>query len=131
MLEKVHNGPGIPGAERARLYLAPLRGRDATGIPGTGMGLLPARRMVEDQGGALELICPEEGGTVARVRLPTPAAKTPMLEDPFPTRAPHKGFGHGLKREQLEKLDQVVVGATFQACEPVAQGTERLAPSAR
>jgi signal transduction histidine kinase len=72
VLEVADNGPGIPEAERTRLGREPLRGRAAAGIPGTGRGLLLARRMVEAQGGTLELTCPEIGGTVARIRLQSP-----------------------------------------------------------
>lgn len=69
VLEVADTGPGIPESERSRLGLVPQRGRAAAGVPGTGMGLLLARRMIEAQGGTLELVCPEEGGTVARIRL--------------------------------------------------------------
>ena len=72
VLEVADAGPGIPEAERSQLGIAPLRGLAAAGIPGTGMGLLLARRMIEAQGGTLELLCPEEGGTVARIRLTAP-----------------------------------------------------------
>ncbi|MFI5178415.1 MAG: sensor histidine kinase, partial [Vicinamibacterales bacterium] len=36
---------------------------------GTGLGLATARRMLEGHGGAIELISPPEGGTIAHIRL--------------------------------------------------------------
>lgn len=72
LIEVADDGPGIPAAERAQLFLGPLRGQAAAGVPGTGMGLMLAQHMVEAQGGTLELLGPEGSGTVARIRLPPP-----------------------------------------------------------
>lgn len=85
VLEVVDNGPGIPEAERLRLGLAPMRGRASVGVPGTGMGLLLARRMVEAQGGTVEIVCPDEGGTVARVRLLAASGPCAAVPEPVPT----------------------------------------------
>jgi K+-sensing histidine kinase KdpD len=84
VLEVADAGPGIPEAERLGLGLAPMRGRAAAGVPGTGMGVLLARRMIEAQGGTLEILCPEDGGTVARIRLPAPDAVAAAVSEPMP-----------------------------------------------
>ena len=84
VLEVADAGPGIPEAERLGLGLAPMRGRAAAGVPGTGMGVLLARRMIEAQGGTLEILCPEDGGTVARIRLPAPDAVSAAVSEPMP-----------------------------------------------
>jgi two-component system sensor histidine kinase KdpD len=74
-VEIVDTGPGIPAAERDRLFDPFERGR--TRAPGTGLGLTIARGFVEAHGGKLWL---EEQGTragscfVFTLPLATPAA---------------------------------------------------------
>ena len=78
LIEVVDDGPGIPASARPRLFAAPWRGEAAAGVAGTGLGLMLAQRMVQAQGGTLELLDREGGGTVARIWLPTgPAAAQP------------------------------------------------------
>jgi signal transduction histidine kinase len=78
LIEVVDDGPGIPPSARPRLFFAPWRGEAAAGVAGTGLGLMLAQRMVQAQGGTLELLDRDGGGTVARIRLPTgPAAAHP------------------------------------------------------
>ena len=77
-IEVVDDGPGIPPSARPRLFAAPWRGEAPAGVAGTGLGLMLAQRMVQAQGGTLELLDRDGGGTVARIRLPTgPAAAHP------------------------------------------------------
>ena len=82
LIEVADDGPGIPATERAHLFRGPWRGA-AAGVAGTGMGLTLAQRMVEAQGGTLEMTDQEGAGTVFRIRLPVrPAEHPPVLTPP-------------------------------------------------
>ena len=65
-LEIVDDGPGIPADARAKLF----RPFFSTKPGGTGLGLVNARRIVEEHGGTIDIDCPVEGGTRVIVRLP-------------------------------------------------------------
>lgn len=74
VLQVIDDGPGIAAVDQAHLFQARFRGAATAGeVPGTGTGLLLSRRMIEVQGGTLELICPADGGTVATIWLPAAA----------------------------------------------------------
>lgn len=64
------SGPGIPPEIHAKVF-EPFF---TTKHRGTGLGLPVVRRVVEAHGGGIELVCPDEGGTVAVVRLPLAGA---------------------------------------------------------
>ena len=66
-IEIKDNGPGIPPDLRTRV-LEPFF---TTKARGGGLGLPIARRTAELHGGGLTLDCPDEGGTVVRLTLPT------------------------------------------------------------
>jgi PAS domain S-box-containing protein len=66
-LRIIDQGPGI--AADAREYL--FEPFFTTKHKGTGLGLATARRILEGHGGTIELECPEGGGTIAVIRLPT------------------------------------------------------------
>ncbi len=90
------DGPGIPPRIRKRIY-EPFF---TTRADGNGLGLTIVREIVRDHGGELEIVCPEEGGTRASIRLPvvpapavgptgTPApAGTAASADPGPPEQP-------------------------------------------
>ena len=59
-------GPGIPADVRAKLFHPFF----TTKSRGTGLGLSIARRLLEAQGGSIEVSCPPEGGTQVVVTLP-------------------------------------------------------------
>ena len=59
-------GPGIPPEIRERVF-EPFF---TTKSRGGGLGLAIAKRTAERHGGSLQLTCPEDGGTVARLTLP-------------------------------------------------------------
>jgi PAS domain S-box-containing protein len=61
------DGPGISADAREHLF-EPFF---TTKHRGTGLGLATARRIVEAHGGTLTLECPDAGGTMAVVRVPT------------------------------------------------------------
>ena len=73
-VEVEDSGPGIPQDERGRLFERFFRTRDAVSrsIPGTGLGLVVARRIAEAHGGALELVEDNGAGTTFRLLLPVP-----------------------------------------------------------
>ena len=67
-------GPGIQPAELERLFEPLTRGRHVPAdVPGFGIGLTLARRIIERHGGTLHLHPRAGGGTVAEVHLPLAA----------------------------------------------------------
>jgi signal transduction histidine kinase len=74
LLEVRDRGPGIPAAERERVFERFIRGERATG-GGTGLGLAIARWVVHLHGGAIAVVdLPphERPGCLIRVTLPGP-----------------------------------------------------------
>jgi len=69
VLSVADTGPGIPAAERLRVFdrFYRLAGAD---IPGNGLGLAIVREVAESLGGEVRLDAAEGGGLVASVRLP-------------------------------------------------------------
>ncbi len=68
VLELADTGVGVPPEVRARLFEPYFTTRST----GTGLGLAIAKRVVEDHGGAIELLPREDtSGTLVRVSLPT------------------------------------------------------------
>jgi signal transduction histidine kinase len=64
------NGPGIDPAERDRIFERFYRGRNRSGVAGTGLGLYLARSVVEAHQGVLRL-CAEPGpGSRFEIELP-------------------------------------------------------------
>lgn len=68
VIEIVDNGPGIPAADRERLFEPFTRGR--TDVPGTGLGLATCRRIVLRHGGRISAHDAPQGGALLRVELP-------------------------------------------------------------
>ena len=62
-------GPGIDPEDLTRIFQPLLRGRNVGQLPGFGIGLTLAQRIIERHGGRLRLL-PRAGGTVAEVWLP-------------------------------------------------------------
>ncbi len=69
-------GPGVPPQERARIFEPYARGVASDDVPGSGIGLFAARRVVEGQGGDLWLEDAAQGGAVFAFTLPLARAGT-------------------------------------------------------
>ena len=63
-------GPGIPAADRERVFERFVRLQEAQSVPGTGLGLSIARSLVEANGGKLVLGASASGGTLFEISLP-------------------------------------------------------------
>lgn len=64
------DGPGIPPAERARVFGRFARGADAVGRPGSGLGLALVAQLVALHGGTVTVDDSPLGGARLTVRLP-------------------------------------------------------------
>lgn len=62
-------GPGVPADEAPRIFDKGYRGRNAQGLPGSGLGLYMARSIVDVHGGMLRLGA-HDGGAEFRLWLP-------------------------------------------------------------
>jgi signal transduction histidine kinase len=69
------SGPGIPEAERVRVFERFARGSSAAGVPGTGIGLAVVRELVAAHGGTVTLDASPEGGSRFTVSVPAPSAE--------------------------------------------------------
>jgi PAS domain S-box-containing protein len=65
-------GPGVTGQDLPRIFDKFYRGRNAAGLPGSGLGLYMARSVVEVHGGSLELVRSAQAGAEFRIWLPLP-----------------------------------------------------------
>ena len=64
------SGPGIPAEIRAALF----RPFKTTKARGTGLGMATAKRLLESQGGQIDVHCPPGGGTTVTLLVPSAAA---------------------------------------------------------
>jgi signal transduction histidine kinase len=70
VLEVKDNGIGMSAATRGALFQPFFRAPEARGLPGHGLGLATAKRLVEAHGGTLSVDSQEGVGTTMTVRLP-------------------------------------------------------------
>jgi signal transduction histidine kinase len=63
------DGPGIPAAERNKVFAPFWRGSTGSG-EGMGMGLAMVQRIIELHHGKIQVWCPESGGTEFTISLP-------------------------------------------------------------
>jgi len=63
-------GCGVPADEASRIFDKFYRGRNAAGLPGSGLGLYMARSIVDAHGGALNFLSPDGGGAEFCIWLP-------------------------------------------------------------
>jgi signal transduction histidine kinase len=79
-------GVGIPAADLERIFEPYARGRNVVGVlPGSGIGLAGARRIVEQHGGRIGVASTEGRGSTFTVRLPLPAAEASAAVPIVPT----------------------------------------------
>ena len=69
-LEVSDTGPGIPEAERERIFEPYYRVRNGHSVPGSGLGLAVARRLLEESGGRIWVTESPSGGARFCVELP-------------------------------------------------------------
>ena len=70
-IEVADEGPGLEATEIARLFEKSYRGRNASGIAGSGMGLYMAKSVVEAHGGTLSAANRAHCGSSFKISLPT------------------------------------------------------------
>jgi two-component system OmpR family sensor kinase len=70
VIEVADTGTGIPEDEIARVWEELYRGREARGVPGSGLGLALVRAVVERHAGQITMRSRVDQGTVVRVTLP-------------------------------------------------------------
>jgi two-component system, OmpR family, sensor histidine kinase MprB len=64
-------GPGIDPEDLPRVFDRFYRAPAARAMPGSGLGLAIVRRVIDDHGGSVTVEAAPDGGTIARLRLPT------------------------------------------------------------
>ncbi len=86
------DGPGIPADKLGRLFVAFDRlGAEYSSVPGTGLGLVLSKCLVEALGGSVAVESEPGGGTTFRVRLPAGAAVTDRRTRVHPPARPGGG----------------------------------------
>ena len=70
VIEVADTGPGIPEEEISRVWDELYRGREARGVPGSGLGLALVRAVVERHEGRVTLRSRIGEGTIVRLTLP-------------------------------------------------------------
>jgi len=70
VVEVADTGPGIPADELPHVFEELYRGRNARGVPGSGLGLALVQRIVRLHGGEVQVRSRMGQGTVVVVRLP-------------------------------------------------------------
>lgn len=77
-IEVIDDGPGVTVEDLPQLFERYYRGQNATGVPGTGLGLPLARDLIQMQGGSLTLDSAPGRGFRAIVWLPVATTPTPQ-----------------------------------------------------
>jgi signal transduction histidine kinase len=93
VLEVSDDGPGVPQAERARVFERFVRLDDARARAdgGSGLGLAIVTEVVAVHGGSVEVTDGPEGGALFRVRIPAAAAPEAQPEEAPPADAAAPG----------------------------------------
>ncbi|MGH3358394.1 MAG: ATP-binding protein, partial [Nocardioidaceae bacterium] len=87
-LEVADEGPGIPTADRDRVFDRFRTLSEAEGGGGTGLGLAIARWVTDLHGGTIHIVEPEPHGTGARVRVDLPHEPPQQTHVPGDTQEP-------------------------------------------
>ncbi len=77
LLTVADNGPGVPVAERGRIFERFTRGAQAGGSPGSGLGLALVAQQAQLQGGDVTVGDSAAGGALFTVRLPGATSDQP------------------------------------------------------
>lgn len=64
------SGPGIPAADRERVFERFYRSVSSRSMPGSGLGLSIVKKVIERHGGSIVVDESDDGGTLMRVTLP-------------------------------------------------------------
>ncbi|MBI3867141.1 MAG: hypothetical protein HY299_01305 [Verrucomicrobia bacterium] len=90
-LQVIDQGAGIPEADLKKLFTAFHRGSNTRGTPGTGLGMVIAKRCVDRHGGRIDVQSKVGEGTTVTVTLPlldpavpAPSDRTPREEKTKP-----------------------------------------------
>ncbi|WP_243058153.1 DUF4153 domain-containing protein [Nocardioides sp. SR21] len=84
-LEVADDGPGIPAADRERVFERFGTLTETEGGGGTGLGLAIARWVTDLHGGVIHVVDPEPPSTGARVRVDLPTSiEEPLMTKPTP-----------------------------------------------
>jgi len=88
VLDVIDSGPGVPAAERERIFEAFYQGKIPQGghVKGTGIGLSVVTEFVAAHNGAIEILDAQSGGAHFRVRLPM---RQPSVAVPEKVHASH------------------------------------------
>lgn len=81
-LQVIDNGPGVPEAQKARIF-EPFYSTREVG-QGSGMGLALARQIVTSHRGGLRVLDAPDGGACFEITLPVPAAQSAADQAPSP-----------------------------------------------
>jgi signal transduction histidine kinase len=79
------DGPGVASEDAPRIFDKFYRGKNAAGLPGSGLGLYMARSVVEVHGGTLEHAQAPQGGAEFRIWLPAQGATGKKLAPAGPS----------------------------------------------
>jgi PAS domain S-box-containing protein len=79
------DGPGVAPEDAPRIFDKFYRGKNAAGLPGSGLGLYMARSVVEVHGGTLEHAQAPQGGAEFRIWLPAQGATGKKLAPAGPS----------------------------------------------
>lgn len=77
------SGAGIPAADKAKLFTPFHRGRNVSGTPGTGLGMVIVKRCVERHGGRLAVESVEGAGTTVIIHIPLFGEPSVTTSDTF------------------------------------------------
>ncbi|WP_236684290.1 HAMP domain-containing sensor histidine kinase [Corynebacterium epidermidicanis] len=69
------SGPGIPAADRAKVFERFFRSVQARSMPGSGLGLSIVKKVVERHHGTIEVLDSDDGGTLMQITLPGSASE--------------------------------------------------------
>ncbi|MBO0731314.1 MAG: HAMP domain-containing protein [Acidimicrobiaceae bacterium] len=77
LLDVRDHGPGIAAGDLPMVFDRFWRAPAARSMPGSGLGLAIVRQVVSDHGGSVNIWCPDDGGTIVHVELPTVTEQEP------------------------------------------------------